>query len=155
MVREAERYADDDKLAKERVEAKNHLESFAYNLRNTMKEENVASKISEGDKQKIEEAIDSTLRWVESNPTANKEDFDEKQKEIEEIVQPIMTKLYQQGGGMPGGAGGMPGGMPGGFPGGFPGAGGAGGFPGGFPGGAGGFPGGNTGGRGPTVDDVD
>jgi len=153
MVREAERYADDDKKQKEKIEAKNHLEGFAYNLRNTIKEEQLAAKIDESDKQKLNEAIDSTLRWVESNPNAEKEDYDAKQKQIEEIVQPIMTKLYQGdgGGGMPG-MGGMPGGFPGGgMPGGFPG-----GFPqGGFPQG-GGFGGGNTGGgNGPTVDEVD
>lgn len=131
MVREAERYADDDKKQKERVEAKNHLESFAYNMRNTMKEENIASKLSDSEKQKINEAIDSALRWVESNPNAEKEEFDQKQKALEEIVQPIMAKMYQQGDGMPQG------------------------FPqGGFP--QGGFPqGGSTGGNGPTVDEVD
>jgi len=150
MVHEAERYADDDKKQKEKIEAKNHLEGFAYNLRNTIKEEQLAAKIDESDKQKLNEVIDSTLRWVESNPNAEKEEYEEKQKQIEGIVQPIMTKLYQGdgGGGMPGmgGMGGMPGGM-GGFPGG-----GMGGFPGGFP--QGGFPqgGSNTG---PTVDDVD
>jgi len=144
------------KNKKKKIEAKNHLEGFAYNLRNTIKEEQLAAKLDESDKQKLNEAIDSTLRWVESNPNAEKEDYDAKQKQIEEIVQPIMTKLYQGdgGGGMPGigGMGGMPGGFPGGgMPGGFPV-----GFPqGGFPQG-GGFGGGNTpGGNGPTVDEVD
>jgi len=156
MVREAEKYSEEDKLAKEKIEAKNHLESFTYNLRNTVKEEGLASKLSDGDKQKINDAIESTLRWMESNPNGTTDEYKEKQKEIEDIVQPIMTKLYQQGGagGMP--PGGMPGGFPGGgMPGGFPGGGMPGGFPGGFPGG--GFPGGDStgGGSGPTVDDLD
>jgi len=132
------------KNKKKKIEAKNHLESFAYNLRNQIKEEQLAAKISDSDKQKINEAIDSTLRWVEGNQNASKEEFDEKQKQIEEIVQPIMTKLYQgDGGGVPG-MGGMGGGFPPGGMGGFP----QGGFPqGGFP-----QPGSNTG---PQVDDVD
>jgi len=169
MVAEAEKYAEEDKQSKERVEAKNHLESFAYQIKTSMKEEAIQNQLSDSDKASIEQAINSALTFSEVNPNATKEEFEVKQKELEEIVQPIMAKIYQQGGGegMPGGMGGMPGGMPGGFPGGgMPG-----GFPGGmggFPGGMGGFPGGGMGGfggeeggdeggsgTGPTVDEVD
>jgi len=159
MVNEAERYKDDDKIQRDRIESKNHLENYSYSLRSTLQDEAVASKINADDKQKLNSSVDETLSWLDTHQNATKEEFDKKQKDLEDIAMPIMTKLAQEGGG-----GGMPGGMPGGFPGGgFPGGGfpGAGGFPGGgFPGGGGGgFPGGGQGGpgssQGPTVDDVD
>jgi len=159
MVRDAEKFSDEDKKAKEKVEAKNGLESFAYQMKSTLKEENIQKQLSDEEKTKINNALDSALGFSEANPNAGKEEFDAEKKKLEDIVQPIMTKLYSQGGGqgMPGGMGGMPGGFPGGM-GGFPG--GMGGFPGGFPGGEddGGDEGTDqpqTGGQGPTVNEVD
>jgi L1 cell adhesion molecule like protein len=143
MVRDAEKYADDDKKIKERIEAKNHYEGYAYQMRNTTKDEQVAGKLSEEDKKTINDAVDDALRWSESNQTATKEEYEEKQKELEGKLQPIMMKMYQQGGG--GGGGGFPQGFPqGGFP--------QGGFGGGDPGD---FGGNTTGGTGPSVDEVD
>jgi L1 cell adhesion molecule like protein len=142
MVREAEQYKAEDSKNKEKIEAKNALENYAYSLRNTIKDDKVASKLEGGDKEKLEKAIDDAIRWLDSNQTAEKDEFEHKQKELEGVAMPIMTKLYQQGGGMPGG-------MPeGGFPGG--------GFPGGAPGG-GAAPGGSTGGsaQGPKIEEVD
>ena len=90
----------------------------------------------------MEKACDEALKWIEANPEAQAEEFEKKQKEIEGVFNPIITKIYQQTGGPEGGMPGA-GGMPGGFPGGFPGAGGPGGF------------GGAPGGAGPKVDEVD
>jgi L1 cell adhesion molecule like protein len=143
LVKEAEKYKAEDDKNKAKIEAKNQLENYAYSLRNTIKDQNLASKLSDSDKTALNNAIDSAINWLEKNPTAEKEDFESKQKELEGIAMPIMTKLYQGGAG-----GGMPGGMPGGFPGGA----------GGFPGGAGGFPGQEQQGgssSGPTVEEVD
>jgi len=98
MCREAEKNAEKDKEIKERVESKNNLESFTYNTRNTLKEETIKSQLSESDQSKIEEGIDSTLRWLENNTSATKSEYISKQKELENIIQPIMTKLYQQEG---------------------------------------------------------
>jgi len=150
MVREAEKFADEDKKLKEKVEAKNHLESYAYQMKNTTKDEQVASKLTDDDKKTISDASDATLRWSESNPNATKEEYEAKQKELEAKLQPIIMKMYQQGGGMPGGMGGMPQGFPGNFGGG--GGGDDGDFDEGF--GGGGSKGtGNT--TGPSVDEVD
>jgi len=153
MVKEAEKYKTDDEVAKSRVEAKNALENYAYTMRNTIRDEKIASKLDPADKTKIEKAVEDTIKWLDSNQTAEKDEFEYKRKEIEDICNPIFTKMYQQAGG---GAGGMPdmGGM--GGMGGFPG--GAGGFPG--AGGAGGFGGGSTGGggsasSGPKIEEVD
>jgi len=155
MVKDAEKYKSDDEVQKQRVEAKNHLENYAYSLRNSIREEPVAGKLAEDDKKKLNELLDQTLSWLDSHQSASKEEFEKKQKELEDGAMPIMSKL---GGGGEGDTGGMPGGMPGGFPGGMPG-GFPGGMPGGFPGGGGAPPRGRApsggGAGGPTVSDVD
>ncbi|KAJ3104047.1 70-kilodalton heat shock protein [Phlyctochytrium planicorne] len=119
MINEAEKYKAEDEKAAERIQAKNGLESYAYNLRNTVQDEKVAGKFEGGDKAKLNSAIDETIKWLDANQEAEKEEFEHKQKELEGIANPIMMKLYGQGG--------APGGFPGGAPGGFPGAPGAGG----------------------------
>ena len=140
MVREAESHKAQDEENKARVEAKNQLENYLFSMRNTVSDPNVAGKIDAADKEKIEQACKSGLEWMDKHPTEEKSGYEAKLKEIEQICNPIITKMYQQAGG----AGGMPGGMPGGA--------------GGFPGGAGGFPGGASGGSGaagPKIDEVD
>ncbi|WP_411023493.1 Hsp70 family protein, partial [Salmonella sp. s51228] len=108
------------------------LESYAYNVKQTVEDEKVKDKISEDEKKTVLDKVTETLGWLDTNQTAEKEEFDHHQKELEKVCQPIMMKLYQGGGpegmaGMPGGMPGMPGGMPG-MPGGMPG------MPGGMPG---------------------
>ncbi|KAK9738360.1 Hsp70 chaperone [Basidiobolus ranarum] len=121
MVSEAEKYKAEDEEAASRISAKNGLESYAYSLRNTLQDEKVAGQLEADDKKKLEEAINGTISWLDESQEASKEEYEEKQKELEGVANPIMTKMYQAAGGAPGGA-----------PGGFPGAGGA--APGGFPG---------------------
>jgi len=120
MIREAEEAADEDKKLKETVESRNQLENYIYQIKNAINdEEKIGKVISAGDKSTIESALTEAQEWVEGNFQATKEEFDEKYKELEQVVQPIFTKAYQQAGGAPGGgAGGFPGGA-GGFPGGF------------------------------------
>jgi len=115
MVREAEEAADDDKLVKEKIESRNSLENYAYSIRNALNDkEKIGAKLSEDDRETLDEAIKETTEWLDSNQaTADKEDFEAKYKELEQIVQPIFAKIYQGAGGA--GAGGFPGG---GFPGG-------------------------------------
>ena len=107
MVADAEKYKAQDEEAAARIHAKNGVEAYAYNLRNTLNDENVSGKINAGDKQKLETAITEAIAWLDQSHEASKEEYELKQKELEAIANPIMTKLY-------GGAGGMPGGMPGG-----------------------------------------
>lgn len=111
MVEEAEKYKAEDEVAKAKIEARNSLENYCYTLRNTLSEEKVKDKISEGDKASIEAKIAEVLTWMEDNESAEKEEYEAKQKEIEAIATPVITKMYQSEGG---GAGGMPGGMGGG-----------------------------------------
>jgi len=125
LVQEAERYKSQDEANRARVEAKNSLENYAFQMRNTMNDEKLAGKLSAEDKKKVNDAIAATTTWLDANQSAEKEEFEEKQKALEAIVMPILQNL-SGGAGAPGGMpGGFPGGMPGGFPGGFPGAGGA------------------------------
>lgn len=83
----------------------------------------MASKFEPADKTKLETAINETISWLDASQEGSKEEYEEKQKELEAIANPIMQKLYGAGGapggpeGFPGGAGGFPGGAPGGFPG--------------------------------------
>eukprot|EP01125_Pyxidicula_operculata_P003810 TRINITY_DN151_c0_g1_i2.p1 TRINITY_DN151_c0_g1~~TRINITY_DN151_c0_g1_i2.p1 ORF type:complete len:647 (-),score=207.91 TRINITY_DN151_c0_g1_i2:77-2017(-) len=127
MVDEAEKYKNDDEESRKRVEAKNQLENYAYQLRNSIRDEKLAEKLSADDKSKLDSVIDETLNWVDSNSGASVADIEAKQKHLESVAMPIMSKLA--------GEAGMGGGMPD------------------F--GAGGPPPSSAGGKGPTVDDVD
>jgi len=123
MVAEAEKYKAEDEAYKGKVEAKNALEGYVFNIRNTLNDDNVGGKLDAADKEKITKIVDETIAWMDSTyDVQEKSVYEGKQKEVEAVVNPIMTKMYQQAGG----AGGMPGGMPGGFdPSQFAGAGGA------------------------------
>jgi heat shock protein 5 len=103
MVQEAEEAAEDDKKAKERIEARNSLENYVYQIRNTINDnEKLGGKIGEEDKSTIETTIKDAIEWLESNQSADKDEFDDKYKEVEKVVQPIFSKLYgQNGGGAP------------------------------------------------------
>jgi L1 cell adhesion molecule like protein len=131
MVKEAEEYKAADEVQRDRISAKNALESYAFNMKSTVEDEKLKDKISEEDRKKITDKCDETIKWLDGNQSAEKDEFEHHQKELESVCNPIITKLYQS----TGGAGGMPGGMPGG------------GAPGG---GAGGASGG-----GPTIEEVD
>jgi heat shock protein 1/8 len=132
MVRDAEKFKDEDDKQKDRISAKNSLESYAFNMKATMEDEKLKDKISAEDKQKVMDKCNEVIRWIDSNQLAEKDEFDHQLKDLEKICMPIVTKLYQ------GAGGGMP---EGGMPGGFPGAGGAGGA--------------SKGGSGPTIEEVD
>jgi len=134
MVNDAEKYRNEDEQQKERITAKNALESYCFNMKSTVEDDKMKDKISETEKQQILDKCNETVKWLDANQLAEKEEYEHKQKEVEAVCNPIITKLYQGAGG----AGGMPGGMPGGFPG----AGGA-------------APGAGAGGAGPTIEEVD
>jgi len=107
MVKEAEQFADEDKKVKGRVEAKNALENYLYSMKNTVEDKKKAGdKISEDDKKTILDAVEEGIKWNDGNPEADEEAYKEKQKEIEEVCNPIISKLYQGAGGPPGGEGG-------------------------------------------------
>jgi L1 cell adhesion molecule like protein len=98
MVEEAEKHAADDKQRMERVEAKNQLESYLYNTRNAVREDKVKDTLGESTVSEIESIIKEGIEWLEANPEAMKEEYDEKQKFYEDKIRPIMMKLYEQAG---------------------------------------------------------
>ena len=100
MVSDAEKYKKEDEIQRERITAKNSLESYCFNMKTSINEEQISSKLSADDKSKINETIDSTLKWMESNQLAEKDEYEHKLKEVEKICSPIMTKLH--GGNAPG-----------------------------------------------------
>merc|ERR1711923_468020 len=102
MIRDAEKFADEDKALKERVESRNELESYAYSLKTQINDKDkLGAKISDEDKEKIEEAVNEKISWLEENQEAEGDEFRAQKKELEDVVQPIIAKLYQQGGGPP------------------------------------------------------
>ena len=103
MVSEAEKFKEEDEKEAERIASKNQLESIAYSLKNTVSE--AGDKLEDADKETITKKADETIAWLDANTTATKEEFDDQLKELQEVANPIMSKLYQQGG--------APGGMPG------------------------------------------
>ena len=107
LVKEAEKFKDEDNKIKERIESKNTLEQYCYQVRQTLNDEKLKDKFSADEKKQVETKVDEVLKWVNDNPAASKEEYDAKVKEVEGIFNPIMQKIYQQMGGAPG-AGGMP-----------------------------------------------
>merc|ERR1719251_469499 len=135
MVSDAEKFKAEDDKQKDRISSKNGLESYCFNMKTTIEDEKMKDKISDDDRKAINDKCDEAIKWLDANQLAEVEEFNDKQKEVEAVCNPIITKLY-------GAAGGAPGGMPD--------MGGMGGAPGGAAPGAGG-----QGGAGPTIEEVD
>jgi heat shock protein 1/8 len=117
-----------------KIEAKNGLESYLVNIKHSMNDEKLKDKITADDRETVNKKLTEAQSWLDSHPDAETSEYERQQKEVEDLFNPIMSKIYQAAGGQPGG------------------------FPGGFPGGAGGPAGGpSAGGSGstPKVDEVD
>ncbi|KAL3623931.1 70-kilodalton heat shock protein [Castilleja foliolosa] len=99
MVSDAERYKKEDEEVKKKVEAKNGLENYAYNMRNTVRGEKFAGKMDPGDKERVEKAVEEAIGWLEGNQLAEVDELEDKLKELEGICNPIVAKMYQGGGG--------------------------------------------------------
>ena len=99
MMDDAEKFADEDKKIKERTEAKNSLEQYSYTLKRQLdnKEEKLGQKISPEDKESILKIIQEKLDWLIESEEATTNEFNEARKAIEDVAQPIITKLYKDG----------------------------------------------------------
>ncbi len=96
MIKDAEKYADMDRKLKDIAEAKNDLESYVYSLRNQMNEnQKLSQKLNSNEKKTIMNAIEAKIKWIDSNPKAKAEDFNNQKKELEDIANPILTRLYK------------------------------------------------------------
>lgn len=106
MVQDAERYKGEDEEHKKKIDSKNALENYAYNMRNTIKDGKIASSLDPAGKKKIEDAVEGAIQWLDQNQLAEADEFDDKMKELEKICNPIIAKMYQGGG--PGAEGSVP-----------------------------------------------
>jgi len=94
MVAEAKQYEEEDKKVQELIETKNRVETYAYHVKKSAEDENL--KLTEEDKKTVLDEVQSVLTWLETDHVL--EDYEEKQKELEGNVQPILMK-YMNGGG--------------------------------------------------------
>ncbi|KAJ8017214.1 hypothetical protein DPEC_G00015480 [Dallia pectoralis] len=101
MVQDADKYKAEDDTQREKITAKNALESYAFNMKSSVDDPNLAGKISEDDKKKVVDKCNQTISWLESNQMAEKDEFEYQQKELEKVCNPIVAKLYQGSGGAP------------------------------------------------------
>ncbi|NP_001310127.1 heat shock-related 70 kDa protein 2 [Coturnix japonica] len=108
MVQEAEKYKAEDEANRDRVGAKNSLESYTYNMKQTVEDDKLKGKISDQDKQKVLDKCREVISWLDRNQMAEKEEYEHKQKELEKLCNPIVTKLYQGAGGAGAGGSGGP-----------------------------------------------
>ena len=93
MVGDAKKYEDDDKKQRERIDAKNGLENYAYSMKNAINDEKISSKLPAEDKQKILDAVEQQTKWLEHNQEGSKEEYEGHQKELEAVCNPIMQKV--------------------------------------------------------------
>ncbi|XP_065091061.1 heat shock protein 70 B2-like [Ochlerotatus camptorhynchus] len=96
MLAEAERFHEEDEKQKERVSARNQLESYCFQLKQSL--ESAGDKLSESDKNTVKDKCDEILRWLDGNTMAEKDEFDHKMQELSRVCSPIMTRLHQGAG---------------------------------------------------------
>ncbi|XP_044761024.1 heat shock protein 68-like [Coccinella septempunctata] len=105
MVADAEKYKEEDEKQRQRVSARNQLEGYIFQLKQAVAD--CGDKLSSEDKATVERECQNSLQWLDSNTLAEKEEYEDKQKQLTSICSPIMSKLYA--GGAAGGNAGMPG----------------------------------------------
>nr|XP_027060788.1 probable mediator of RNA polymerase II transcription subunit 37b [Coffea arabica] len=100
MVKEAEEFADQDKEVQEKIDSRNKLESYIYNMKSTIRDDDkLAAKIDSDDKESIETALKDALEWLDENQNAEKVDYDEKMAELEAVFNPIIRRAYENNSG--------------------------------------------------------
>jgi heat shock protein 5 len=106
MLKEAKEFEEQDKITKERIDAKNSFENYIYSMKNTIedKEKGIGGKISEEEKETITNALKEAQDWLSANQEAEKDEYETHLKDLQKICDPIIGKFYQQSG--TGGAGG-------------------------------------------------
>lgn len=99
MINDAEKFADEDKNLREKVESKNNLDNYIQSMKATVEDKDkLADKIEKEDKDTILNTIKEAEDWLNNNSNADSEALKQKLKEVEAICQPIIVKLYGQPG---------------------------------------------------------
>ena len=112
MVKEAEAHKAEDDANRERVESKNQLEAYCFNVRATLDEQATKDKLGEDKCNSTRTLVEDTLSWLSANQTGSKDEYEYKRKELENVWNPLAKQLYGADGQGPNPMGGMPGGMP-------------------------------------------
>jgi len=94
MVADAEKYAEEDKLYKERIDARHSFENYIHSMRSTIKD-SLGDKLDSDDKSTINEALTEAQDWLNSNEEASKDDFEEQMKDLQRVCDPIIASIYQ------------------------------------------------------------
>jgi endoplasmic reticulum chaperone BiP len=103
MIADSEKYAEEDKAIKEKIDARNTFENYIYQMKNSVTDKDkLAEKLSEEDKGTIKDALTDAQDWLNANTDAEKDDFEDKLKELQTICDPIISKVYQSQGGQSG-----------------------------------------------------
>merc|ERR1712173_409438 len=95
MVNDAEQYKAEDEQQKERITSKNGLESYIFSVKSSLGEEQIKSRVPGEELNNIKTALDDAMDWLDKNQLAEADEFKSKQQEVERIVNPVMTRLYQ------------------------------------------------------------
>ena len=100
MIADSEKFADEDKAIKEKIDAKNQLENYLYQMKRSVDDKDkLADKLDEEDKKKVTDAVTDAQDWLNANSDGEKDDFEEKLKEVQAVCDPIVAKVYQGQGG--------------------------------------------------------
>ena len=94
MVQEAEKYKEEDDKERDRIQAKNSLESYTYQVKSSVTDEKLSNKLSEEDKKTVIEKCQQVINWLDNNQTAEKDEYEYQQNELQKVASPIMTKLH-------------------------------------------------------------
>merc|ERR1712165_306055 len=94
MEEESEKFKAEDDKQKEKVEAKNQLESYCFNIKSTLEDNAMKDKISEEERNAALEMCNDTISWLDKNQTAEAEEYKEKQNQLENAFKPVIQKLY-------------------------------------------------------------
>ena len=107
MIADSEKYAEEDKAIKEKIDARNQFENYIYQMKNSVEDKDkLAEKLSEEDKSTIKDALTDASDWLNANTDAEKDEFEDKLKELQGVCDPIISKVYQGMGGQGGAEGG-------------------------------------------------
>ncbi|XP_055374039.1 major heat shock 70 kDa protein Ba isoform X2 [Condylostylus longicornis] len=93
MVSEAERYQEEDEKQRQKITARNSLEGYVFSVKQAV--EQAGDKLTKSDKDQVMQWCDETVKWLDNNTLAEKEEYEDKMKELSKVCSPIMTKLHQ------------------------------------------------------------
>ena len=97
MVSEAEKYKEEDEKLREKIAARNSLESYAYKVKQTVEDPKVENKLDPADKETATKKVEEVIAWLDDNTQrADKEEYQEKERDLKRVCSPIMSKLQGQ-----------------------------------------------------------